>query len=425
MYASSGTGDDSVPGLSAFEWLAEQRIGVGPKITRKPAEDAIRGRFTIRDFQGKEYIDEDLMDWMEDPNIDFYNVLVQALYYERVFGIAFIMKYYTESDREKADFSKPAPKGKKPVGLQAFPPTLMSPVDEYRTTWLDTNPQKWDLQGGLYNAGRIHHTRVHVLMTRRSATRWRGLSIFEPIWIAIMSYFQAQIYTLRAFSEMGNVIPTWLIDDPLDDLEELWTERASLLGEMKMNGMFIGKKGDEFIFPTTNIGAGLKDLVEGWKEDISAGTNIPVNLLWGRITASGIGQGGYQVQERYYSNELGNIQSQITDDVIRFLAQCGFPEVGVKKWLDWKLTITKTDEQRLMDEGMEIQNEILKEQLMQSRLETDFMMKNAQEGKPLDGKEMEPEGSKPKKTDFFAEAIKLKRLQRLEEMRGERKFLSL
>jgi len=328
-------------------------------------------------------MDDVLYDWLHDEYVDFYNQMALALYFERVYGTAFLMTYFTDSDKEKQDFSKPAPKNKRPVGYQAFPPTLMSPIDVYETNWIGTNPQKWDLQGGTYNSGRIDHTRVHVIMTRPSVNRWRGISVFEPIWIPLMSYFQAQVYMLRAFSEMGNVIPAWLVESE-DDQATLMTVYADWLDEMKMNGKYVAKKGDEMVFQNTHIGDGLQNLMEMWKEDISAGSNIPMPILFGRVTAAGMSGAAYLMAERYYWNEVSNIQHSLSDDIIRIIRAAGFKNIDYKKRVDWQLAITKTDQQRLLDEGMQIQNEMLKEDLLQKQLQTAMMMDqfNAQKQNP-------------------------------------------
>jgi hypothetical protein len=340
------------------------------------------------------------------------------------------MKYFTESDRENEDFSEPVKEGKRPIGFQAFPCTIMAPIDVYNGKWLDTNPQKWELQGGIYKTGKIHPSRVHVFMSRRTPNRWRGLSVFEPIWIPLMSYFQAQIYMLRAFAELGNVIPMWLIDSP-NDINDLWTDRSNLLDEMKMNGKFIGIKGDEFVFANTKIGQGLNELMEIWKEDIAAGSNLPVPIIWGRVTAAGLSGAAYLMAERYYWNEIANIQSSFSDDVIRIIRDAGFKSIDNKKRIDWNLAITKTDQQRLLDEGMQIQNEILKEELIQRRLQTTQMIDLYKQGQPINGEQMNlnENEEKPKqeskqaqqKKDFVIEEILKSRREIHEYLWGARK----
>jgi len=433
IWSSSGTGDDALPGLSHLQYLAEQRVGVAWKIAKKPAEDAVRNEFTIRDRQNNETMTDELFDFLHDEYVDFYNQLALALYFNRVYGTGFLMTYFTDSDKKNDDFSKPAPKGKRPVSYQAFPPTLMSPINAYQSEWLTSNPQKWDLMGGQYNSTTIHHSRVHVIMTRPSVNRWRGISVFEPIWIPLMSYFQAMVYMLRAFSEMGNVIPAWLIDAEEDQIEiiDLY---ADLLDEMKMNGKYVGKKGDEFIFQNTHIGDGLQNLMEIWKEDIASGSNMPIPILFGRVANAGLGSGGYLMAERYYWNEVSNIQRSLSDDVIRIIRAAGFKDIDFKKRVDWQLAITKTDQQRLMDEGMELQNEILKEDLIQRRLQTGMMMdqfkqmKENPENFQVSGNNMlgyEPQqkeqGQQKQERDFIIEKILEERSKMNEYMWGARK----
>lgn len=424
VYGSSGSGGDDIPMLSHFQWLAERRLGIGWKVTWKASQDAVRNRFKIADYQGEIQERDDIFDWMELPDVDFYNQLGYALYFERVYGIGFLMKYYTTNDREHQDFSTPAPKNKKPIALQAFPPTVMTPTDIYRTSYLDTDPQKWTMQGGVYNSQQIHPSRVEVIMTRRVPHRWRGLSVFEPIWIPLMSYFQAQIFLLRGFARLGNMIPFFAIDST-DDLESLYALYADLIDEMKMNGIFIGRKGDEMVFAHPDAAQGLDKQMEIWKEDIAAGVSMPVPILWGRVASAGLGGAAYLMAERYYWNEISNIQASISDDIIRIIKSAGFK--WKKNRIDWNLSITKTDQQRLLDEGMEIQNEILKEDLIQRQLETSFMIQNMKEGKALDGNELEPtdgneKESKPEsKKDFVIEKILEERSKIHEYMWGARK----
>lgn len=407
IYASSGSGTDSHGGLAQYQWIAERRVGLGPKLTRKPAVDAVQNRFKIFNTETDE---EDkfpeLFEWIKDT--DFYNQLAEALYFERVYGMGLLMKYYSENDKERQDFDSKAPKGKAPVALQALPPTYLAPTDTYRTSYLDTDPQKWDFQGGMYNSQKIHHSRIEVIMTRRVPDRWRGLSVFEPIWIPLMSYFQAQIYLLRAFTRLGNVIPAYMVDTE-DDLEDVYTKYANLFDEMKMNGMFIGRKGDDINMNNTQIGTGLEPLMEMWKEDISAGTSIPVPIIWGRVTAAGMSGAAYLMAERYYWTEISNIQTSITDDCIRIFEDAGFDFTNRR--IEWNLAVTKTDQQRLLDEGMEIQNEMMKEQLIQSQLNTQMMAEQFQAGLHLEQPMDQPQQSqsKPQKEqkdflfDVFAE----------------------
>ena len=359
IYGSSGSGVDDVPSLVYFQYLAERRIGIGWRLTRMPADDAIRNRFRITTFKGTIEERDDIFEWCEET--DFYNQLAQALYYERVYGIAFLMKYFTENDREKEDFSKSVKKGRKPVAFQAFPPTVMQPTNVYKTFYLDTDPQKWDITGGLYNVGKIDHTRIHVIMTRRVAQRWRGLSVFETAWHSFLSYFQAIIYLLRAFNKLGSMIPMMKIESNME-LSELYTKYADLLDEMKMNGIFLGRQGDDINFAPTNIAAGLKEMMEIWIEDICSNCGFPVPIIMGRAQAAGMGSAMYLVFERYYWNTIAHIQASLTDDLLRMFKYIGFENLERRR-IDWQIAIVKTDAQRLADELAEQEVKLQKKQL--------------------------------------------------------------
>jgi len=238
-------------------------------------------------------------------------------------------------------------------------------------------------------------------MTRPVPDRWRGLSVFEPIWVPIMSYFQAQIFMLRAFTRLGNTITAFKVDTE-DDLDDVFTQYANLFDEMKMNGMFIGRKGDEISMANTNIGTGLgtglTELMEMWKEDISAGTNIPVPIIWGRVTEGGMSGAAYLMAERYYWTEIANIQTSITDDCVRIFEDAGFDMTDRR--IEWNLAITKTDQQRLLDEGMELQNEIMKEQLDQAKIQTQTLLEQYSAGIHLQQPE-QPQSQKDFLHDLF------------------------
>ena len=421
IYASSGTGTDDQSSLTQFQWIAERRIGLGPKLTRKPATDAVQNRFKVFNIETDE---EDkfpeLYEWIKKT--DFFNQLAEALYFERTYGMGLLMKYYTENDKERQEFDDEAPKGKPPIALQALPPTYLAPIDTYRTSYLDTDPQKWNFQGGMYNSQKIHHSRIEVLMTRRVPDRWRGLSVFEPIWIPLMSYFQAQIYMLRAFARLGNTITAFKVDTE-EELADVFTQYSELIDEMKMNGIFIGRKGDELQMVNTQIGTGLKDLMEEWKEDISAGTSIPVPIIWGRVTAAGMSGAAYLMAERYYWTEISNIQTSITDDCIRIFEDAGFDFTNRR--IEWNLAVTKTDQQRLLDEGMELQNEMMKEQLIQAQLNTQMMAEQYQAGTHLqpdqpdqpNQQQNKPDQPKQAQKDFFQDVF-AQRKEFIDKLRG-------
>jgi len=71
------------------------------------------------------------------------------------------------------------------------------------------------------------------------------------------------------------------------------------------NFFFLGKD-DKLEFPTTNIGDGIYNLAELFKEDISAGTRIPLNELFGRTESGGISGTGNLTAERKIYQPIRN-----------------------------------------------------------------------------------------------------------------------
>ncbi len=401
--SSSGTlGSDEQPGFSQFRWLWEKRLGVCNNVVTKPAEDAVRNKFRLAKYNGEvdDKLTEDVMEWLEDPELKFWDQLALALTYERVYGIATLVKYYTKEDKEDGLLGEEAPKNTKPIAFQAFPPDVVTPLNIDKSIYLDSDPNDWDWHGGRFGPEKIHHSRIQVIITRPSTTTWYGHSIFEAIWIPLLLYFQVFVYMLRHFTKWGGIVPKYMIDTE-DDLDSIWTLYSDLISEMKMNGVFLGRKGDELDFAPAGTAQGITELMEILKEEIAARTRIPVIVTFGRTSNAGLGSAGYLLAQMEYWGEVANIQRSISDDVMRIIKLAGFDIK--KRRLDWMLTINKTDQQRLIDEGMEIENEIMKEQYLQAQIQTMMLLEQAQNPQ-VDENPMDNDGEKSKNEEAVSKA---------------------
>ena len=421
-FATTGSGEDLSGSWAQYEYLSEKRIGIGQKITKFPAEDAVREGFKLLDAKtGKVEKRPDIEQWLDDT--DFLNEFATAIYYERVYGTSFLIKYYSEDDKAKGVMGTPVKASEGSiVAFEAHPPTLLTPIDAHKSNKLDKNPQKWSLMGGYYDPQRIDSSRVRVLMSRPVHSRWYGLSIWEPIWDSAIPYYQALIFLLRGFSKWGNTIVKYIIDSE-EDIDTLFDKHADLIEEMKMNGTFLGVRGTEIDFQPTQLATGLRDMIEIWLEDIASGTGIPVPILMGRVVASGLGNNGYAIMERYYWNMIKKIQRSFTDDVLAILKEAGFDMTGLK--IDWNLSITKTDQQRLQDELMEIEIKMAEKELkmMDLQIEEKKLSNEMMEFQHLNNILGEPENAEELQTNNkqyqdFIEIFKKKReklrLRRLE-----------
>lgn len=411
-YSSSGSGEDFSGSWSQYEYLSERRIGIGPKITRFPSEDAVREGFKLINKKTEEVIpltdvfsryDKKLSidKWLKDT--DFMNTLARVIYFERVFGISFLIPYFSENDKEKGVLAKAySEKEQYPKAFEAISPTVASPIDYYETAKLDKDPQKWTIRGGYFDPQEIHYSRVRVFMSRPVVNRWYGLSIWEPIWDSAIPYYQALIFLLRGFAKWGNMLVKYIINSE-EDLTELVDAHEDLIESMKMNGTMIGNAGAIIDFVNTQLGTGLRELMDIWIEDISAGTGIPVNIMMGRVVSSGLSGVGNLVAERYYWNTIKKIQMSFTDDVKWCLDLAGFDLKDMV--IDWNLAITKTDQQRLIDEGLQIENEMMKERLIQEKVMTDRMLTGEAFEQPEqqggNGEAKKPKTQTDLATDFF------------------------
>lgn len=439
QFESSGSGEDLSGSWSQYEYLSERRIGIGPKITRVPAEDAVREGFKILNKKtGKEEERVDIQQWLDDT--DFLNELAKCLYYERVYGVGFLVYYFGKNDKEDKKLGKKIGKSeKKIVAFEALPPTILSPINSYESRKLDKDPQMWDLMGGYINPQKINHERVRVIMTREKTDRWYGLSVWEPIWDSAIPYYQALIFLLRGFSKWGNHLVKFIIPEELD-IDALYTKHADIIDEMNFNGVYIGPTGSDIGFESTQLATGLREMMDIWIEDISAGVGMPVPLLMGRVVAQGLGEGGYAVMERYYFNTIKKIQRSITDDVIAILKLSGFELKGQK--IDWNLTASKTDEQRYADDKAKKELDLMEIEIDSQKINKDLLELQKQDLQleldmkeeqflttllnPEQAQEGTTEGQKPAKTptqkaDFLPKESQpaiVKKLYEIYERRG-------
>jgi hypothetical protein len=363
VFSTTGSGSDMSWGFSEFQYLAERRIGLGPRLTWMPAQDAVRNRFKFLKLKGHTVEDrEDILDFLEQRN--FFEELSLAIYFERVYGVGFLVALYSKNDKD-ADLST-EPTGK-PVGFKAYSPLYMWPTNYHE---FPNNPEKWKVRGQDNNSSIVNEKRVYVFISRPVEYRWWGRSIFEAIWYPLVCYFMAQIFVLRQFSRLGNSSLFVKVAENIE-YDALWEKWGELLQSQRMNGMMVLKQGDDIGVLESKIGTGLKELVDLWLEDISAGSGIPVPLLVGRVVASGLGNNGYAIMERYNWNTISKIQHSFNNEIIRLITQCGFDMKGYR--LDWTISIVKTDQQRLQDEAMEKQNQLLDGEIEMQELQKGTM----------------------------------------------------
>ncbi len=124
-------------------------------------------------------------------------------------------------------------------------------------------------------------------------------------------------------------------------------------------------------FIQTQIGKGIGEAMEQYKEDISSAWRIPLNQMFGRSVGGGLQGAGALVSKEDYLQNVSNIEMSISDNLKKIYTDAGFE---VEQWdLYWNMAVKKTDEQLLKEEGMTTQNLILKETLKGQKLQNKLL----------------------------------------------------
>jgi hypothetical protein len=322
----------------------------------------------------------------------FWNAFEDALAYERGFGTSFLVAYWSKSD----DFASAPPKNKPPTSFQAFPPTILYPQNITDTGLLDYDASVWSFSGGLFSQSEIHKDRVYVLNTRPVPFDWLGLSVFEPIWLSTMAYFQVVQGGVKNISKWGELIPVFRMaqDSPT---REMYTEYLNLVETFRQNYTFILGQSDSVELKSTELGKGLTEFTEFLKEDIVAGTGVTLNWLFGRAVTGGIGGSGALTAERAVVATIANIQHDISQPLWEIFGRY-FDIEEIRP--QFQLDLQKTKASRLIEEQMELQNDILAVQLEMQEIQRDMLRDQFQAKLHLvtegwSGKTVEGTGEKP------------------------------
>jgi hypothetical protein len=365
----TGANSDARPAIQDMIALAEMRTGVAFKIANKFPSDATKNWFYFADMNRKEIPMPKIEEWMK--KLDLRNQWTEACKGDCKTGAGFLIKYWgNKKDKDgkliPENMQEPPPKNIPPVAVQALSAQHMSPTNTFesrgRANFVE---DMWEFNGGKLNAQFIHKDRVEVIITEPSSYDWRGLGKLEPCWLSLKSYFNCIIFLTKGFGKWGNTVPILKMGDS-ESNRNAFNNWLGLMQDFVMNGFYLIGKEDELDFVTTNLGAGMTEYIEVLKEDIAAGTSIPVAVLFSRTVTNALGNIGMLPHERIYMNELANYQLSITDNLHRFIGKYWNLE---GKQIIWNLAIQKSKEQRLNEDNMEYQNELLELQVKMAKIQ--------------------------------------------------------
>lgn len=394
IYNDNPTGRDvRRPALADLGMCMDHRIGFGHKITRMLARSAIRNRMEFIDMTSEKIVSNDAVTDIKTwaAKTGFWNIFEEAVAYERCYGIGFIVYYWGKDD----DFKSPPPKNKPPTSFQAFPPTVLFPLNITETGLLDYDTDVWQFSGGVFANSEIHRDRVFVLVTRPVPFDWLGLSVFEPIWLSTMAYFQVVQGGVKNISKWGEMIPIFRMaqDAPT---REMYTEYLDLVDEFRQNYTFVLGQGDSLELKSTELAKGLTEFTEFIKEDIVSGSGTTLNWLFGRSVTGGIGGQGALTAERAVVATIADIQHDVVDP-LRTIFMRWWNIKNLRP--QFQLDLQKTKASRLIEEQMEIQNDILKHQDQMILLQIEMVKAQMKKGLHLTeggmGGLLEGTGEKP------------------------------
>lgn len=395
--SASGISDDSRPYLDDLWALSNIRIGPAWFVSNIMAADAVRNWHQFVDPDTRKPIKDEhtkaILKWAIKS--DLRNQMHQLVRYERAMGTSFLMKYWQKDEKGKRDKEPPSDPPRK---FRAFSPRYMTPINLGDTNELNYNEEVWRFSGGVFAEYSIHRDRVHPLTTRPEEGNWRGLSVHEPVWLSEIGYMQSFIFLVKRFRQFGSVVPIWAAKG-FEPIKEVAMKYMDLLDEYTNELKFVMNNEDKLIFQETQIGKGLGEAFEQYKEDMSSAWRVPMNQLFGRSVGGGLEGAGALVSKEDYIQEISNIQMSLTDDTLTIYTDAGWDVEAYD--LEWLMAIRKTDEQKLREEGMEWQNKILKENLKGQKLQNKMLQMQIEQQEVqqitgvIEGEGQEPPGGVP------------------------------
>ena len=364
----SATGLDERPSVEDLAAICNTRMGCVWNATAGMSGDATRNwhKFAEPDSLKEKKNDDTKAALKYAVKTDLKNQSQQWLRYALGMGTGFLIKYWTANDIKHME--EPPNLNKPPKKFRAFSPRYMQPVNLDKSNELNFQEDVWKFSGGVVNSSyAIHQDRIEVLTLYPEEGHWRGLSLVEPVWIPLMGYFQGFIYLTKALRNWGDTVPVMFSGEGLPKDTEI-TSILDLMDEYQMNYKWALGKDDRLEFVQTKIGAGIKEVFETYKEELSSAWRIPLNQLFGRSDGGGLAGAGALVTKEDYLQEVSNKEMAMSDNLMKVYSEAGF-KVDMYDIL-WNIAIKKTDEQRYKEEGMETQNKILTEQWRQAKLQT-------------------------------------------------------
>jgi len=358
--SSAQTGGNERPQFEDLEALAYERTGFGRYFTSIFAGKCVRNGWDFYDWEGNLKKHPEIMKALYKAK--YYTKQIGWVTQELIYGTSFLVKYWSDHDK----FDQPPPK--KPfISCQPFPPTILTPANvvESQQGFLSEDEEKWNFYGGKYKTVSIHRDRVEILNTRPNPYDWIGYSIFESIYLSACAYMNLIVNGLKMLAKYSNVVVAYKMPVPNPSLK-MYREFEEIINEMKANFTFVMGKDEELEFLDTKMGTGLYEIGEFFKEDMAAGTGLPLNQVYGRADGGGLQGAGALISKQGELETISNYQADLADNYWAMINRYWDVE---DEFVKFRLDYQKSDRARYEEENLQWQNELLKTQVQTMKLQ--------------------------------------------------------
>lgn len=292
--------------------------GIARKIIKAPADEAVRAGFELRDGTTPLLQDADIQSVLEDLRVQ--EVFSAALAWDRLYGGAAILMLVNDGGTLEDPLNEEQIKAVE--GLEVFePPEIQVHESYYYDDPYNPNygkPEFYTLIGYNGNSFLVHESRLLVFkggiiptQKRRMRDGWGG-KVLDELRENLLQYSAGNSLALMALSRMSQGILK--LDGLTNNLENEETEkfvqaRLQLIDMVRhlMNTIAIDKE-DDYDLKNMSL-AGVKEIIEQFETALSAASDIPVTVLFGR-SPGGLNSTGKADMENYY-NLVRRIQERV------------------------------------------------------------------------------------------------------------------
>ena len=298
----------------------------------------MRAGFELRDGTTLLLQDAEIQSVLEDLRVQ--ELFSAALAWDRLYGGAAILMLVNDGGTLEDPLNEESIKTVE--GLEVFEPPEIQVHDSY---YYDDpynpnygKPEFYTLIGYNGNSFLVHESRLLVFKSgviptqkRRMRDGWGG-KVFDELRENLLQYSAGNNLALMALSRMSQGILK--LEGLTNNLENKETEkfvqvRLQLIDMVRhlMNTIAIDKE-DDYDLKNMSL-AGVKDVIEQFETALSAASDIPVTVLFGR-SPGGLNSTGKADMENYY-NLVRRIQAHVSCERMRTTTSMHSKRFGLVK----------------------------------------------------------------------------------------------